>query len=66
MYDIDLLAWNGSKYIFKERLGFYNPNMKEDALIINTERLAYWFNEGAKTHKSFDTLLIKYIGVSSK
>lgn len=35
---------------FVERVGFYNPvaSAKEQGLVVNTERLAYWQGQGAQ------------------
>lgn len=33
---------------FIEKLGHFNPLIKEDALVWNTERVAYWLDQGAQ------------------
>ena len=42
---------------FFERLGFFNPNLKERQLAVKTQRLAFWLNRGAYLHPSVTKLL---------
>lgn len=45
-----------------ERLGFYNPvaASNEKALVINTDRVAYWTGQGAKPSERVSALLKEY------
>jgi len=46
---------------FIEKLGYFNPKFQERGLVINSKRLAYWLNHGAKLHMSVKKYLIKFL-----
>lgn len=41
---------------FIERLGFYNPLVEPEELSLNTERLLYWLEKGAKMSDTVSSL----------
>ena len=43
-----------------EKLGYYNPFSSENCFCINSYRLGYWLNKGAKINKN----VIKYLAKS--
>jgi len=44
-----------------EKLGFFNPQIRERQLFINTERLAYLASRGVHVNKSIKKYLIKFL-----
>lgn len=63
IYDIILTykdKRNRSMYI--EKLGFFNPNIKERLFFINTYRLAFWLNKGVLINDNVKKFLVKFAG----
>ena len=44
---------------FIEKLGTYNPHTEPSTLNIKTERVQYWYNNGAQLSPTVNTLLRK-------
>ena len=61
VYDIVVTySYKRNKADFIERLGFFNPNLKERVLFIDTDRLAFWLNKGVKLTSSLRSRLYKF------
>lgn len=44
---------------YLEQLGNYEPHNKENAIVINKERVAYWFGKGAQASNTVHNLFVK-------
>jgi small subunit ribosomal protein S16 len=46
---------------FLEKVGFYNPVTRPAQVQLDSERIRYWVERGAKTSESVGVLLKKYV-----
>ena len=44
---------------FKEKLGYYNPNSDPSEIVVNTDRVQYWYQNGAQLTDRVAELLRK-------
>jgi len=43
---------NRHRGAFLERLGFFNPHLRQRQFAINSQRLSFWLNRGILVHPS--------------
>jgi ribosomal protein S16 len=58
----EIIVINSKKHaysgIYLEKIGFFNPNSSENIFCLNSERLGFWLNRGAKLRPS----VLRYLG----
>lgn len=50
-----------NKGLIIEKLGFYNPHIKNKTIYINSFRLSYWLNKGVYLNKNIKKYLVKFL-----